>query len=62
VRQLEEKNVKEEQKLRGRKAAARLVNSVDCPDLFAFSPLKNKFLITYNILYRLIDFFLVLFQ
>ena len=35
VRQLEEKNVKEAQKLRGRTAAARLVNSIDCLDLFA---------------------------
>ena len=33
VRQLEEKNVKEAQILRGRTAAARLVNSMDCPDL-----------------------------
>ncbi len=30
--------------------------------LIAQLPLKNKFLITYNILYCLIDFFLVLFQ
>jgi hypothetical protein len=35
VRQLEEKNVKEAMKLRGRTAAARLLNSADCPDLFA---------------------------
>ena len=37
VRQLEEKNVKEAQKVRGRTAAARLVNSSDCSDLFAIS-------------------------
>ncbi len=35
VRQLKEKNVKEAQKLRGRTAAARLVNLSDGPDLFA---------------------------
>jgi len=35
VRQLEEKNVKEVMKLRGRTAATRLINSEDCPDLFA---------------------------
>ena len=35
VRQLEEKNVKEAMKLRGHMAAAKLVNCVDCPDLFA---------------------------
>jgi hypothetical protein len=29
------KNVKEAMKLRGRTAAARLLNSIDCPDLFA---------------------------
>ena len=34
VRQLEEKNVKGAQKLRGRTAAAKLLNSTDCPDLF----------------------------
>jgi hypothetical protein len=42
VRQLEEKNVKEAQQLRGWTAAARLVNSVDCPDLFACSVYDTK--------------------
>jgi hypothetical protein len=42
VRQLEEKNVKEAMKLRGRTAAARLVNSTDCPDLFAVSVYDTK--------------------
>jgi hypothetical protein len=42
VRQLEEKNVKEAQKLRGSMAAARLVNSLDCPDLFACSVYDTK--------------------
>ena len=35
VRQLEEKNVREAQKLRGRTAAAKLINSPECPDLLA---------------------------
>ena len=42
VRQLEEKNVKEAQKLRGRTAAAKLVNAGDCPDLFACSVYDTK--------------------
>jgi len=42
VRQLEEKNVKEAMKLRGRTAAARLLNSIDCPDLFACSVYDTK--------------------
>ncbi len=42
VRQLEEKNVKKAQKVRGRTAAARLVNSLDCPDLFAISVYDTK--------------------
>jgi len=42
VRQLEKKNVKEAQKLRGRTAAAKLVNSSDCPDLFACSVYDTK--------------------
>ena len=42
VRQLEEKNVKEAQKLRGRMAAAKLVNSSDCPDLLAISVYDTK--------------------
>ena len=37
VRQLEEKNLKEAMKLWGRTMAAKLVNSKDCPDLFACS-------------------------
>ena len=35
VRQLEEKNVMEAMKLRGCIAATRLLNSINCPDLFA---------------------------
>jgi hypothetical protein len=35
VRQLEEKNVREVQKLRGHTAAAKLINSPKCPDLLA---------------------------
>ncbi len=42
VRQLEKKNVKEAMKLRGRTAAARLLNSIDCPDLFACSVYDTK--------------------
>jgi hypothetical protein len=42
VRQLEEKNVKEAQKVRGCTAAERLVNSLDCPDLFACSVYDTK--------------------
>ncbi len=42
VRQLEEKNVNEAQKVRGRTAAARLVNLSDCPDLFACSVYDTK--------------------
>ena len=42
VRQLEEKNVKEAMKLRGRTAAARLLNSINCPDLFACSVYDTK--------------------
>jgi hypothetical protein len=42
VRQLEEKNVKEVMKLRGHTAAARLLNSADCPDLFACSVYDTK--------------------
>jgi hypothetical protein len=42
VRKLEEKNVKEAQKVRGCTAAARLVNSSDCPDLFAISVYDTK--------------------
>ncbi len=42
VWQLEGKNVKEVQKLRGWTAAARLVNSVECPDLFACSVYDTK--------------------
>ncbi len=42
VRQLEEKNAKEAQKLRGRTAAARLVNLSDSPDLFAISVYDTK--------------------
>ncbi len=40
--QLEEKNVKEAQKLRGRTAAAMLVNSHECPDLCACSVYDTK--------------------
>jgi hypothetical protein len=42
ARQVEEKNVKEAMKKRGTTAAARLVNSVDCPDLFAASFYDTK--------------------
>ena len=42
VRQLEEKNLKEAIKLRGRTMAAKLVNSKDCPDLFACSVYDTK--------------------
>ena len=42
VRQLEEKNIKETMKLRGHMAAARLVNSEYCPDLFACSVYNTK--------------------
>ena len=42
VRQHEEKNVKEAMKLRGRTAATRLLNSIDCPDLFACSVYDTK--------------------
>ena len=42
VRQLEEKNVKDAMKLRGRTAAVRLINSADCPDLFACSVYDTK--------------------
>jgi len=42
VRQLKEKKVKEAQKVRGHTAAARLVNSSDCPDLFAISVYDTK--------------------
>jgi hypothetical protein len=42
VRQLEEKNIKETMKKRGTMAAAKLVNSVDCPDLFAASVYNTK--------------------
>jgi hypothetical protein len=35
VRQLEEKNVREAQKLRGCTATAKLINSPECPDLLA---------------------------
>ncbi len=34
MRQLEQKNVKEAQKVRGRTAAVKLVNLSDCPNLF----------------------------
>ncbi len=39
---MEEKNVTEAMKLRVRTAAARLVNSLDCPDLFACSVYDTK--------------------
>ena len=42
ARQLEEKNVKEAMKLRGCTAATRLLNSADCPDLFACSMYDTK--------------------
>jgi hypothetical protein len=42
VRQLEEKNVQEAIKLRGCTIAARMVNSADCPDLFACSVYNTK--------------------
>jgi hypothetical protein len=42
VRQLEEKNVKEAMKLRGRTAAARLLNSMDCPDPHMLSTVKES--------------------
>jgi hypothetical protein len=42
VRQVEEKNVREAQKLRGRTAAAKLINSPECPDLLACSVYDTK--------------------
>jgi len=42
VRQLEEKNLKEAMKLRGRTLAAKLVNSEDCPNLLACSVYDTK--------------------
>jgi hypothetical protein len=40
----------------------RLATEDDLNRVIEYEPLKNKFLITYNILYHLIDFFLFLFQ
>ena len=42
VRQVEEKNVREAQKVRGRTAAAKLINSPECPDLLACSVYDTK--------------------